>query len=108
MTATRRNDHPDPLRHSLDAANEVDITRTSGLPGRRPRHQDGVKRYTMASSIKTTDIASFRTYSGYLAARLGGLKATHGLSQYEVCGKNADFVEGDGDGDETVEIGPIG
>ena len=38
MTDTRRNDHPDPLRQSFDAASEVTITRTSGLPRRRPVH----------------------------------------------------------------------
>ena len=84
MTDARRNDHPDPLRHSLDAANEFEITRTSWLPGRRPRHQQSAKYYTMASSTPITDIAPFGTYPGYLAARLGGLKTALGLSQYEV------------------------
>ena len=62
----------------------------------------------MTSSIPAIEIESFGMYPGYLAARLGGLKTTHGLCQYEVYGKNGSFVEGDGDGDETVEIGPIG
>ena len=62
----------------------------------------------MASPIPIIAIASFGTYSSYLAARLDSPKAMHGLSQYEVYGKNASFVEGDGDGNGAVEIGPIG
>ena len=62
----------------------------------------------MTSSTSIIDIASFGAYPAYLAGRLGGLKTTLGLNQLEVYGSNARFVEGDGDGDETVEIGPIG
>ena len=62
----------------------------------------------MTSSTSIIDIASFGTYPAYLAARLDGLKTTLGLNQLEVYGTNARFVEGDGDGDKTVGIGPIG
>ena len=90
------------------AANGVGFARTSGMPGRRPLHQHGGKRYTMNSSIPTIDMESFGTYPAYLAALLDDLKTTLGLSQFEVCGKDANFVQGDGEGDESVEIGPIG
>ena len=63
-------------------------------------------RYTTAPPIPIIDIASFGTYFAYLAARLDGLKTTHGPSQYEVYGKNASFVEGGGNGDGAVKIGP--
>ena len=43
---------------------------------------------------------------GYLAALLGGLKTAHGLSQFEAYGKYAEFVEGDGDGDKSVQSVP--
>ena len=54
------------------------------------------------------DISSFGVWGAYLAARLDGLKTALGLNQLEVYGSNAGFVEEDGDGDETVEIGAIG
>ena len=60
---------------------------------------------TLPTSI--IDIASFGAYPAYLAARLDGLKTALGLNQLEVYGSNARFVEGGGDEDETVEIGPI-
>ena len=62
----------------------------------------------MTSPIPTTAIASFGSYTVYLAARLDGPKTTNSLSQCEVYGKNASYLERDGDGEETVEIGPIG
>ena len=62
----------------------------------------------MASSTPMIDISSFGVFGAYLAARLDGLKTALGLNQLEVYGSNAGFVEEDGDGDETVEIGPIG
>ena len=62
----------------------------------------------MTSSTSIIDIASFGTYPAYLAARLDGLKTALGLNQQEVYGTNARHVEGDGGGNETVEIGPIG
>ena len=62
----------------------------------------------MTSSTPIIDIASFGVFRAYLAARLDGLKTALGLNQLEVYGSNARFVEEDGDGDETVEIGPIG
>ena len=62
----------------------------------------------MTPSTPAIDKAPFGTYPADLAARLDGLKTTHSPSQYKVCGKNANFVEGDGDGDESVVIGPIG
>ena len=62
----------------------------------------------MKSSTSIIDIAPFGAYPAYLAARLDGLKTTLGLNQLEVYGSNARFIKGDGDGDETVEIGPIG
>ena len=58
----------------------------------------------MTASIPAIDIASFGTYPAYLASLLDGLKTALGLSKFEVYGKNADFVEGDGDGDGSVEI----
>ena len=76
--------------------------------GRRPPHQHCGKRYTMTPSIPTADKAPFGTFPGYLAARLGGLETTHDLSQCGVYGRNTNFVDGDGDRDESVEIGPIG
>ena len=74
MPDTGRGDHPGPSRHSLDAADEVPITRTSGLPGRRSRHQHGERPRTMASSTSKIDIASPGTYPTYLATRLDGLR----------------------------------
>ena len=62
----------------------------------------------MIPSIPTIGTAPFGSYPAYLAARLDGAKTTHGLSQYEAYGKNANFVEGDSDGDESMDIGPIG
>ena len=52
----------------------------------------------MTLPIPTIGIAPFGTYPAYLAALLDGLKTKLGLSQFEVYGKNAFFVEGDGDG----------
>ena len=62
----------------------------------------------MTSPTSIIDIASLGTYSAYLAARLDGLRTTLGLNQQGIYGTNARLVEGDGDGDEAVEIGPIG
>ena len=62
----------------------------------------------MTPSVPTIDTAPFGTYIAYLAALLGGLKTALGLCQFEVYGKNAKLVEEDGDGDDSVEIGPIG
>ena len=62
----------------------------------------------MSSPTSIIDIASFGTYPSYLTARLDGLMSKLGLSQQEIYGTNASFVKGDGDGDATVEIGPIG
>ena len=78
------------------------------MPGRQPPHHYGGKRYPAISPIPAIDIALFGTYPGYLASLQGGLKTTLGLSQFEVYGKNACFVEGDGDGNESVEVGSIG
>ena len=62
----------------------------------------------MESSAAMIDISSFGVWGAYLAACLDGLKTALGLNQLEVYGSNAGFVEEDGDGDETVEIGAIG
>ena len=62
----------------------------------------------MTSSAPIIDIASFGVFGAYFAARLDGLKTALGLNQLEVYESNARFVEEDGDGDGTVEIGPIG
>ena len=62
----------------------------------------------MIPSITTTDIAPFGPYSSHLASRLGGLKTAHELSQFEAYGKYAEFIEGDGDRDESVRNEPIG
>ena len=62
----------------------------------------------MTPSTSIIDNASSGMYPCYLAARLDGLKTTLGLSQLEVYGTNESFVEGDGDGDEKLDIGPIG
>ena len=47
------------LNSSLDAADEVTMARTSGLPGRRSRHQHGARLRTMTSTTSIIDIASF-------------------------------------------------
>ena len=107
MTDLTRGDHPDLSRSSLDAA-VGSVTRTSGLPGRRFRQRHGATPRTMASSTAMIDISSFGVWGAYLAACLDGLKTALGLNQLEVYGSNAGFVEEDGDGDETVEIGAIG
>ena len=79
------------------------------MPGYQLPHQHGGQRYaTMALLVPAIDVAPFGTFPSYLAARLDGLKTARGLSQLEAYGRYAEFVEGDGDGDEPVEIGPIG
>ena len=62
----------------------------------------------MSPPVLAIDMASFGAFPSYLAARLDGLKTARGLIQFEACGKYAEFAEGDNDGDESVEIGPIG
>ena len=79
------------------------------MPRHQPPYLHGWQRYTtVIAPITTNDIAPFGTYPSYLAARLEGLKAARGLSRFEAYVKYADLVEGDGDGDETAKIGPIG
>ena len=62
----------------------------------------------MISPISTIDIAPFGAYSSYLASRLGGLKTARGLNQFEAYGKYTEFSVGDGDGEESMDIGSIG
>ena len=70
------------------------------MPGHQPPHQYGGQRYTtMIPSAPAIDISPIGRFPSYLAVRLGGLKTARGLSQFEACGKYAEFVEGDGDGD---------
>ena len=79
------------------------------MPGHQPPHpHDGQRYTTIITFIPTTDKTPFGTFPSYLVARLDVLKTTRGISQFEAYGKYAEFVEGDGDGDEPEEIGPIG